>query len=213
MLDRIDPSILVILRQGKKLQVAERAEHGLGADSEIPFDQQDILIRQAAGSGLPLGELPDLGWRHEELGGKLLGELLLFIKGGSANPGARPFEIAEDFRSGDTGDFIPVLEVMAVFMGGGEYLTARRLGRIDQGEGRALGLEKNEYPRDLDIGRKRPAQDPQPVALEERENVPDGLIAETKAATFLGGHPFGREAACIKGGDSRRRPVAFSRRK
>jgi hypothetical protein len=87
--------------------------------------------------------------------------------------------------------------------GGRRGLPAGRLGGVDQGEGRALGLEEDEDPGDLDCRREGAAEDPEPVSLEEGEDVPDGLVPQAKAAALRARSR--RRRWLPRGGDNRRR--------
>ena len=84
-----------------------------------------------------------------------------------------------------------VLEVMAVFVGGGEGLAAGCVGAVEKGEGRFPVLEEDESAGELGAAGDGKAEDAAAVELGEGEDVADGLITETEAAAFLFGQALG----------------------
>jgi hypothetical protein len=86
---------------------------------------------------------------------------------------------------------VSVLEVMAIFVGGGEGLAARCVGAVDQGKGGFAFLEEDEDAGELGGGGDGQPEDAAAVDLGEGEDVADGLIPEPQAAAFLLGQALG----------------------
>jgi hypothetical protein len=110
--------------------------------------------------------------------------------------------VDEDIGVFDDRPLVAVLEVMAVFVGGGEGLAAGGVGAVDQGEGRFPVLEVDEGAGELGAGGDGKAQDAAAVELGEGEDVADGLIAETEATAFLDGQALGEDGGVgVEGGE------------
>ena len=96
-----------------------------------------------------LDRRPDLGGGHQEAGRERLGEFLPRMVEGD-------ILVDENIGVFDERPLVAVLEVMAVFVGGGEGLAAGCVGAVDEGEGRFPVLEEDEGAGELG------AEDPLP---------------------------------------------------
>ena len=92
-----------------------------------------------------------------------------------------------------------VLEVMAVFVGGGEGLAAGRVGAVDQGKGGFAFLEEDENAGKLGGGGDGQPEDAAAVELREGEDIANGLIPESEAAAFLLGQELGGDVGIERG--------------
>jgi len=143
-----------------------------------------VLVGQLPSAEFLLDDRPNLGGRHQEAGRERLGEFLpRMVKGDKL--------IAENVGVVDERALVAVLEVMAVFVGGGEGLAAGCIGAVDEGEGRFPVLEEDEGAGELGAAGDGKAEDAAAVELGEGEDVADGLIAKTEAAAFLFGQTLG----------------------
>ena len=93
---------------------------------------------------------------------------------------------------------VAVLEVMAVFVGGGEGLAAGCIGAVDQGKGGFFVLEEDEGAGELGVRGDGQAEDAAAVELREGEDVADGLVAETEAAALLVGQALGEDVGRVE---------------
>src|SRR4030043_1863923 len=89
-----------------------------------------------------LDDRPDLGGGHQEAGRERLGEFLPRMVEGD-------ILVDENIGVFDERPLVAVLEVMAVFVGGGEGLAAWCVGAVDEGEGRLPVLEEDEGAGEL----------------------------------------------------------------
>jgi len=102
--------------------------------------------------------------------------------------------IAENVGVVEERALVAVLEVMAVFVGGGEGLAAGWVGAVDQGKGGFFVLEEDEGAGELGGGGDGQAEDAAAVELREGEDIADGLVTETEAAAFLLGQALGGDS-------------------
>jgi len=107
--------------------------------------------------------------------------------------------INENIRIVEERALVTVLEVMAVFVGGGEGLAAARVGAVDQSKGGFFVLEEDEGAGELGVHGDGQAEDAAAVELRESENIADGLVTEPETAAFLLGQALGRDVGVERG--------------
>jgi len=173
-----------VLRRRYISQFPHSAQHRGKAHAEIPLQIEHLVERQPSSAEFLLDDRPDLGGGHQERGREHLGEFL-------ARMVERDIIVDEEIGVFDDRPLVAVLEVMAVFVGGGEGLAAGCVGAVDEGEGRFPVLEEDEGAGELGAAGDGQAEDAAAVELGEGEDVADGLIAETEAAAFLFGQALG----------------------
>jgi len=175
---------ILVLRRRNISQSSHFAQHRGRAHAEITLQIEHVLVGQLPSAEFLLDDRPDLGGRHQEAGRERLGKFLPRMGKGDKL-------IAENVGVVDERALVAVLEVMAVFVGGGEGLAAGWVGAVDQGKGGFFVLEEDEGAGELGGGGDGQAEDAAAVELREGEDIADGLVTETETAAFLLGQALG----------------------
>jgi len=173
-----------MLRRRYISQSPNSAQHRGRAHAEIALQVEHVLVGHLPSAEFFLDDRPDLGGRHQEAGRERLGEFLPGMGKGDKL-------IAANVGVVDERALVAVLEVMAVFVGGGEGLAAGWVGAVDQGKGGFFVLEEDEGTGELGSGGDGQPEDAAAVELGEGEDIADGLVTETEAAAFLLGQALG----------------------
>ena len=173
-----------------KREIAEGAKHGQGAHAEVTLGKEDIVVTEAAPAEFLIDSLQDFGGRHQEIGRETLGEFF---------PGSEGLKIVmgENIVGIQDRGVVPVLEIMAILVGGRENLAADGLRGIDQGEGSRLGFDIDKGTGEPGLRGHPKTDDAAAVSLEESEYVADGLVAEIEAAALLGGQALGSDIGSV----------------